>query len=106
MTEAKIKKQVRTILEKEKWLVWYPPVSRFAPKFNYCKDKVSAKDIFGIYDCLALKDSDIRFIQYTSLSNISARRKKILKFFQENECFLPTEIWGMREDKTFKIEYI
>ena len=106
MTESQIKKIVRTQLEKENYLVWYPPVSRFAPKFSYCVDKVSAKDIFGIFDCMGLKDSEIRYIQYTSLSNMSARKKKILKFFEDYDVFVPCEVWGIRDDKTYKIDYI
>ncbi len=74
MKEAQIKKLVRNQLEKEKYLVWYPPVSRFAPKFNYCGEGNSAKDIFTLFDCLALKDSEMRYIQYTSKGNTRAIR--------------------------------
>ena len=106
MTEAKNKALVRKQLEKEGYLVWYPPVSRFAPKFPYCDETHSAKDIFTLFDCLALKDSEVRFIQYTSIGNIRAREKKILNFFEKYKVFCPCEIWGVREDKTFKIIYI
>ena len=105
MTETKIKALVRKTLEKDGWLVWYPPVSRFAPKFDYC-DGNSAKDIFTIYDCLALKDSEIRFIQYTSFKNSRAREKKIKKFYDKYNVFLPAEVWGVRDNKEIDIIYI
>lgn len=106
MTEAKNKKLVRDALEKDGWLVWYPPVSRFAPKFPYCTETNSAKDIFTIFDCLALKDSCVRYIQYTSHANRLARKKKIEKFYEDNDVFLPAEVWGIRDDKTYQIIYI
>jgi len=106
MTEGKIKALVKKTLEADGYLVWYPPVSRFAPKFKYCDAQHSAKDIFTIYDCLALKDSELRFIQYTSKSNIRAREKKIKNFFDKWKVFLPTEIWGVDDDKKITIIYI
>lgn len=106
MSEPKNKALVRKELEKDGWLVWYPPVSRFAPKFPYCTETNSAKDIFTIFDCLALKDSEIRFIQYTSHKNRLARKKKIEKFYEDNNVFLPAEVWGIRDDKSYEIIYI
>jgi len=106
MTETQIKKEVRKALEKDKYLVWYPAVSRFAPKFPYCTKTASAKDIFTVFDCLALKDSELRMIQYTSIGNIRARENKIKEFYELHKVFLPAEVWGMRTDKTFKIIYI
>lgn len=106
MSEAKIKALVRKELEKNGYLVWYAPVSRFAPKFPYCTETNSAKDIFTIFDCLALKDSEIRFIQYTSYSNRRAREKKIKDFYEKHKVFLPAEVWSVKEDKTIDIIYI
>lgn len=106
MTESKIKKIVKTKLELEGYLVWYPAVSRFAPKFKYCDQQHSAKDIFTIYDCLALKDSELRFIQYTSKGNIRAREKKIKAFFEKWNVFLPSEVWGVESKDDIKILYI
>ncbi len=64
-------------------------------------------DIFGIIDVLALKRNKLRYIQLTTLSNLSLRRKKILNFFKENKVKLPVEIWSWsKKEKKFKIEKI
>ena len=102
MTEAKNKLLVRKQLEKEGYICWYPPVSRFAPKFNYCEGE-SAKDIFTLFDCIALKDSELRFIQYTSHKNRHARVKKINNFFVKWNVFIGCEVWGIRDDKSYEI---
>ena len=106
MKETKNKALVRKELEKDGWLVWYPPVSRFAPRFPYCTETHSAKDIFTIFDCLALKDSEIRFIQYTSHKNRRAREKKIKDFYDKWNVFLPAEVWGIKDDNSYEIIYI
>lgn len=95
-TEATIKKKVYAQLTKEGYIGWS------APKVRY-----QETDIFGIFDGIFLKDSDLRFIQWTTRSNISARRKKIMHFYDTNDVFLPCEIWGWdAKKKLFKIEYI
>ena len=104
MTEAKVKSLVRKQLEKDGYMVWYPAISRFAPKFPYSKE--SAKDIFTLFDCLAWQDSEIRFIQYTTFKNRRAREKKIKDFYEKNKCFLPAEVWSIREDNSIDIIYI
>jgi hypothetical protein len=95
MTESKIKKAVYQELKKQGFVGWS------APKVKY-----QETDIFGIFDGVFLKDSDLRFIQWTSVSNMRAREKKIMSFFNRTKTFLPCEVWGMREDGTFKILYI
>lgn len=96
MTEQKIKRIVRDKLESEGELVWYPAVSRFAPKFNYCDKQHSAKDIFTIFDCVSVKGSRVRYIQYTSKGNIRAREKKIRNFCEKwNLKFKHAEVWGV-----------
>ena len=92
MKEITIKKAVYKQLEKEGYYGWS------APKVRYIET-----DIFGIFDGLFIKDSHIRYIQWTTVSNMSARKNKILKFFEEHKCWIPCEIYGMREDGTFKI---
>lgn len=94
--EATIKKNGLKKLEKEGYVTWCPPNVRYAQT-----------DVFGIYDCLALKDSELRCIQWTSKANISARMKKIQAFFEENKVFLPSEVWGYDDKKKeFIIKYI
>jgi hypothetical protein len=95
MTEAVIKKAVYKQLKDEGFIGWSAP-----------KVKFQETDIFGIFDGMFIKDSDLRFIQWTTDANMKAREKKILKFFEENNCFIPCEVWGMKKDKTFKIMYI
>ena len=106
VTEAQIRAKVRKTLEKDGWLVWYPPRSRFAPKFKYCTKTASAKDIFTVFDCLALKDSDIRFIQYTSFSNRRKRERKIKDFYETWNVFLPAEVWSVKDSGQLDIIYI
>lgn len=96
MREAGIKKKVYAAMEKEGYIGWSP-----------AKVKYRETDIFGIYDGVFIKDSHIRWLQWTSRSNISARRKKIQKFFDDNDVFIPCEIWGWNDKKKeFKIEYL
>jgi len=102
--EADIRKKAITILEKEKWIVWWP-----------AKVKFKQTDIFGVFDliCWKQKKDNLRMIQLTTLSNLSSRRKKIQSFFLENKisCRSPksvtTEIWAWgAKNKAFKIESI
>tara|TARA_R110000868_G_scaffold350413_1_gene611643 strand:+ start:90 stop:377 length:288 start_codon:yes stop_codon:yes gene_type:complete len=95
MTESKIKKAIYAQLKKEGFYGWS------APKVKY-----QETDIFGIFDGVFVKDSEIRWLQWTSVGNIRAREKKINTFFADKKCFIPCEVWGMREDGTFKIIYI
>lgn len=91
--EALIRSKAREILKKEGYHLWCPVKARYLET-----------DIFGVYDGIAIKDSDLRFIQWTSKSNIRAREKKIKAFFDEYNCFIPCEVWGWDEKKkTFQI---
>jgi len=94
--EAQIRKKVVEILEKESWIVWYPP-----------KVKYKQNDIFGIIDLLAIKGKKQKNIQITTISNISARRKKIINFIKKSKVELPVEIWAWNQKKKiFKKEKI
>jgi len=93
--EAVIRKHARELLESDGWITWCPPNVKYAET-----------DIFGVFDCITVKDSELRFIQWTSISNISARKKKIMKFFNENNVFIPCEVWGHKKGKEFRIIYI
>ena len=96
MTEYQIKQKVKKELDKEGYIYWFPLRNRYRKE-----------DIFSIWDLIAWKDSELRFIQFTSKSNISARKRKIEKFFEENGVFCPTEIWGYdKEKKKFVYRYI
>jgi len=97
--ESEIRKKAVEILGKKKFLCWYP-----------AKVKFKQNDIFGIFDliCCQKKTAKIKFIQLTTLSNLSARKKKIKNFFKKNRISqksqknsLNIELWGW--DKRYKI---
>ena len=72
------------------------------------KAMYQSSDIFGIFDVIAAKrnaQNELRFIQWTSKSNVSARRKKIRHFFLEHNLFITSELWGY-EDGKFTMENI
>ena len=100
--ESFIRKKAIQILEKQRWVIWWP--SRAIFKQN---------DIFGIFDliCLRKKVGSLKFVQLTTLSNLSTRRKKIKKFLKENQLssksLAEIEIWGWNKNKKeFKVELI
>lgn len=102
--EAEIRKKAIQILESERWIYWYPP-----------KVKFKQNDIFGAFDmvCCKKKIGTIKFIQLTTVSNLSARRKKIQNFLKENRVAAQksfaagVEIWAWnKRHKKFKIEIV
>ncbi len=104
MRETEIRKKVVKILTDARWTYWYPP-----------KVKYKQNDIFGTFDiiCCEKVTGNLKFIQVTTLSNLSTRRKKIQNFFRKNkinsEIILNfgVEIWAWnKRNKTFKIELI
>ena len=80
------------ILEKQGYACWWS-----------AKTKFHESDIFGIADLICSNKQGIKLIQLTTLSNVSARRKKINKVLEKMELGCPIEVWGMGKDKTFKI---
>jgi len=78
MKEEKIRKKTIELLENEGWVVWYPYKTRWQKH----------KDIFGVYDLIAAKGEEIKFIQLTTFKNVPARVKKIRKFLNENNLNL------------------
>lgn len=103
--ENLIRKKAIEILEKEKWLIWWP--SRAIFKQN---------DIFGLFDliCLKKKVGNLKFVQLTTLSNLSTRKKKIRAFFKKNKINpakkvfgAEVEVWAYDErHKKFKTEVV
>jgi len=102
--EAEIRKKAVEILTNNKWVYWYPPKVRF-----------KQNDIFGVFDilCCKKKAGDLKFIQLTTVSNLSARRKKIQNFFKENKIgpgivfAAKIEIWAWsKKKKEFKVELV
>ena len=80
--EAVTRKKAVQALEGTGWVVWYPPKIRF-----------KQTDVFGIIDVLALKGRQKKYIQLTTLPNVSAKRKKIAGFLKKYKVELTVEIW-------------
>ena len=94
MKEAIIRKKAVELLKKDKWVCWFP-----------AKVKFQETDIFGVYDLVCVRKNRLKFIQLTTLSNLSARRKKIQNFLISNGVSIPSEIWAYdAKRKYFKIE--
>lgn len=100
--EALIRKKAIEILEREKFVYWYPAKVRF-----------QQNDIFGVFDlvCWQKKTAKIKFLQLTTLSNLSARKKKVRNFLKENRCpqkiLVGVEIWGWNHKaKDFRREKV
>lgn len=94
--ENVIKNKVKIKLAEEGWVFW-----------SGAKAMYQSSDIFGIFDCIAAKCGEVdklRFIQYTSISNMGARRRKMKRFFLENNLFITSELWGYDRGK-FVIEH-
>lgn len=92
-----IKKKGKQILAEQGFICW-----------SGAKAMYQSSDIFGIFDVIAAKTNavnELRFIQWTSKSNVSARRRKIKKFFLEHKIFIKSELWGYSNGQ-FKIEHI
>lgn len=102
--EAVIRKKATEILEQDNWIYWYPPKVRF-----------KQNDIFGAFDMVCCKKAKghLKFIQLTTVSNLSARRKKIANFLRENKMSpqvpfgAAVEIWAWnKKHKEFKVEIV
>ena len=99
--ESLIRKKAIAILTDAKWISWYAP-----------KVKFQQTDIFGVFDliCWEKSSKNLKFIQLTTLSNLSTRRKKIQGFFKKNRITAKSakvEIWAWNNrQKNFKIELI
>jgi hypothetical protein len=99
--ESVIRKKAIAILTELKWVSWYAP-----------KVKFHETDIFGVFDliCWEKSSKNLKFIQLTTLSNLSARRKKIKGFLKTNKITARSagvEIWAWNSrQKNFKIELV
>ena len=102
--EYEIRKKAVQVLEKQNWLVWWPSKAIF-----------KQNDIFGIFDliCLKKRSGNLKFIQLTTLPNLSTRKKKIRAFFKKNKINskirnnMGVEIWAWaKKKKRFKTETV
>jgi len=74
MKENAIKKKVKEWCENNGYKVWFPIKSKWGKE----------KDIFGIFDGIAWRCSDMMFIQLTSMQNRCARVEKIANYMKKN----------------------
>jgi len=95
MKERDVRKKALEVLTGEGYISWYPSPVRWKKEI----------DIFGVFDLVAVKHLKVpRFIQLTTLSNISARKHKILNIFKEVLPLMTMEIWGWDgKKKKFKV---
>lgn len=96
--EAQTRKKAIAILKKKNFVCWHP-----------AKVKYKQNDIFGVFDlvCWQRKTTNIKFIQLTTLPNLSTRKKKIKNFLKKNklskQSLVDIEVWGWnKRDKIFK----
>jgi hypothetical protein len=106
MKESAIKKKALVILNNQGYTCWCPPKVRYAQN-----------DIFGIFDTICVRSfndepfelrsgTETLFVQWTSYSNISARKKKILAFLKENGLELNWQVWGWKQKSPRKGEFV
>lgn len=98
MKESYIRRKVLDELTRQGYVCWWP----YPPRNTYAKEK----DILSIFDVLAVKrgTSEVKWIQFTSLSNVSARKKKIEDYFRAHDIFLEgSEVWGYKGKSDFRI---
>lgn len=96
--EKLIRNLAREKLEAEGWKIWTPPArSNFGLQ----------SDIHGIWDMLAWRAHEMLFIQYTTVENLAARMQKVAHYMMDNFLTMPPgvkgEIWGLRDDGTWKV---
>lgn len=92
MTEHDIEQRARAKMNRSKWVYWFPPHSW-----------KRERDIFGVFDVVALHSGKFIFIQLTSIQHISDREKKILAWEKNNGQELPAgsaEVWAWDERKS------
>ena len=95
MKEALIRQKAISILEGKNYVCWYPP------KVKWRKEG----DIWGIGDLICTSENGIKLIQLTTLSNLSARRKKIKKALENINVSCLIEVWAYdKKKKQFKVE--
>ena len=97
--EAVIRKKAIQILKNDRWVIWFP-----------CRVKYKQNDVFGIFDlvCWQKKTAKIKFVQLTTLPNLSTRQKKIKNFLKKNKLskriLVDIEAWGWnKRNKMFKV---
>ena len=85
-SEYILKIKVRGYFEKQGYKIWFPP------RVRYKKEN----DIFSIWDGVCWKKDKFIFFQITTLSNKSARLKKIVNYMLPNYLYMcPPKVKGL-----------
>ena len=101
MKEKEIRVLAKSRLEKKGFMVWFPPRAGWYQSRD-------VKDIFGVFDLVAVRKGSITFIQLTTKPNLSARRKKIQAWYREVGKRTPRcYVWAWDKKRSaFKIENV
>ena len=106
--EKTIRKRAQEKLTEEGWVVWIPSSARYGAGTTYFDDGDCKRgdDIFNIFDLVAWRDRQIKFVQYTARSSVSARVAKVLDLFEERDlkvgaADIIVEVWGYEDRKGF-----
>lgn len=84
MKEKEIIDEAVKLLERREYVVWKPP-----------KIKFYKTDIFGLFDLIGWKYGNFVFVQVTTYSNMSHRKRKIKDFQIENNVWNGSIfVWG------------
>jgi len=95
MKESDVQKLAITKLESEGYSYWFP------------KRTWGERDIFGVFDFIAMRAGKIMLVQLTTIQHLSDRRTKIKKFYESQRIqMFPANVyiwaWDKRVD-AFKI---
>lgn len=104
--ESTIRNKAKEKLVSEGYVVWIPTRNRFGAGVTTWQDgKKAGDDIWNIFDLIGWKEDKLIFIQYTSVSNIRKREKKIRSFIDKHKLSIPkscrAEVWGYKDRKGF-----
>lgn len=95
MTERQLQLEANNRLSRGGWTWWYPPEQYFS-----YRGKVVIRDIFSIFDLIAIKKSRIMFVQLTTIQHLSEHRRKIRDFcFGRQVRFKNGFIWAYNPKK-------
>ena len=83
MTEKQLRDDLRDVLTKDGWIVWFARRMKFVP----------AQDIITLYDGIAFKGSKMRLIQFTTKSNKSSHLTKIMAYKKLYALTHESELW-------------
>ena len=92
MIETDIERYARAKMDRSHWIYWFP-------SHSWGRER----DIFGVFDVVALRPEGYLFIQLTSIQHISDREKKILAWVRTKKAKLPVgsaEVWAWDEKKS------